>query len=334
MRRPALLACLLLVAASPGLGQEVVRGHLAGPETGGTAQIAQIAQIAQATQTAQIAGGRGAVLENRITSSVELPAGSFRPLYTTGDSVAGVAAFRLDSLPVTVGDFLAFVEVEPRWRKGEASTLFVGDHYLAAWEGPLKPGDGGEAGDPSDPDGPLRPGGVSRPGDGEAAAEGAAAGDRPVTEVSWFAARAFCQAAGGRLPTTDEWEYAASVPEEGWKGNDRELDRRFLQLHGRRPRAGALPPVGRTHRTRQGVWDLHGLVQEWTDDFNNQMLTGAGRDDRGLDRQLFCAAGSVGVPDPSDYAAFLRASYRASLDGTEGGPLLGFRCAYDIESTR
>ena len=104
---------------------------------------------------------------------------------------------------------------------------------------------------------------------------------------------------------------------------------RALQLHGRRPEPHALPPVGRTFRNDLGVWDLHGLVWEWTDDFNAEMLSGAGRDDRGLDRELFCAAGSAGVSDPSDYAAFLRASFRASLDGTRGGLTLGFRCAYD-----
>lgn len=234
--------------------------------------------------------------DSRQAAAVAVPAGSYPPLLVTGDGDVSVETFRLDAVAVTRGDFLAFVTTHPEWRRSEAPELFVGVDYLDAWRSDLDPGEG------------L---------------------DRPVTEVSWFAARAFCAAHGGRLPTTDEWEYAASLPEPGWDAADRPaLHARFLALHQRRPRPDALPPVGRTVQNRLGVWDLHGVIHEWTVDFNNQMLTGAGRDDRGLDRELFCAAGSVGVPDPSDYAGFLRSAHRASLEGSRGGLLLGFRCVY------
>ena len=93
------------------------------------------------------------------------------------------------ALPVTAADFLAFVRQEPEWRRDEAPPLFVGEGYLASWDATLETG---EARGPR---------------------------TRPVTGVSWFAARAYCASRSGRLPTTHEWEYAASFPEEGWIGS-------------------------------------------------------------------------------------------------------------------
>lgn len=231
-------------------------------------------------------------------ATVRIPGGSYRPLQAAESARVEVPTFLLDRTPVTVEAFRAFLTEAPEWRRDAAPPALVGTHYLAGWDGEMEPGEGTL--------------------------------EHPVTEVSWFAARAYCRAQGGRLPSTHEWEYAARIPEAGWQGPPKELNLRFLELRNRRPTARDLPSVEEAWENALGVRGLHGLVEEWTSDFNNQMATGAGRDDRGLDRGLFCAAGSVGVPDPSDYAAFLRAAVRAALVGTEGGPLLGFRCAYDL----
>ena len=79
-----------------------------------------------------------------------------------------------------------------------------------------------------------------------------------------------------------------------------------------------------------GVRGLHGLVWEWVDDFNTAMVTGESRADSGLDRDLFCGAGSVGAKDTTDYAAFMRQALRSSLSANNTTTSLGFRCAKDL----
>jgi formylglycine-generating enzyme required for sulfatase activity len=147
-----------------------------------------------------------------------------------------------------------------------------------------------------------------------------------VTEVSWFAARAYCAWRGKRLPSTDEWEYAALASETLRDASrDRDFTSRLLRMYTSR---GPVPgPVGSTFRNAYGVSDLHGLVWEWTEDFNSLLVSDDSRATSGRDHQLFCAAGVIGATDPSNYPAFLRYGFRAALEGrtTTGG--LGFRCA-------
>ncbi len=39
-----------------------------------------------------------------------------------------------------------------------------------------------------------------------------------MTDVSWFAAQAYCKARGLRLPTTEQWEYALADAGRGQDG--------------------------------------------------------------------------------------------------------------------
>ncbi len=227
-----------------------------------------------------------------------LPGGSFLPLYAApGDTLEVVLApFRLAEHAVTNAEYLDFVTARPEWRRSNVSPLFADENYLRHWRTDLDPGDTLRA--------PL---------------------DSPVCYVSWFAARAYAAWRGGRLPGTAEWEYAAG---SGTGRADPELRQRILDWYAK-PSRHPLPPVRSTFETDDGIWDLHGLVWEWVEDFNSALVTGESRADSDLDRKLFCAGGAVSATDLNDYAAFMRYAFRSSLGGRDCIASLGFRCAAD-----
>ena len=227
-----------------------------------------------------------------------IPGGRYVPLFLNGRPWVEVRSFALDRLPVTRAEYLAFVQASPRWRRGRVARAFADAGYLASWPGALAVG-------------------------GETDAR------RAVTEVSWFAARAFCAARGKRLPTVDEWEFAARASETARDASrDRAFTARLLELY-RTPRP--LPPVaGSGFRNVHGVGDLHGVVWEWVGDFNSLLVSDDSRATAGRDHPLFCAAGVVGATDPGNYPAFLRYGFRAGLQGRTTVGSLGFRCAADL----
>jgi len=72
---------------------------------------------------------------------------------------------------------------------------------------------------------------------------------------------------------------------------------------------------------------MHGLIWEWTENFNNSLVTGESRSDSTLNQQMFCGSAAIGAVDPSDYAAFMRYGFRSSLEAKYTVSSLGFRCA-------
>ncbi|MCZ6671666.1 MAG: SUMF1/EgtB/PvdO family nonheme iron enzyme, partial [Verrucomicrobia bacterium] len=115
---------------------------------------------------------------------VRIPAGDYIPLYIKDAEKRSVKAFLIDIRPVTNAEFLAFVREHPKWRRSQVKRLFADSAYLQHWAGDLDLG----------------------PQAGKIA-------DSPVTNVSWFATRAYLKSKGKRLPTEDEWEYVACADE-------------------------------------------------------------------------------------------------------------------------
>ena len=224
---------------------------------------------------------------------VAVPGGSYMPLYSPDTAEVEVGAFSMDAYPVTRREFAVFVRANPRWRRDRIKPVFADSRYLADWSSALEPG--------------------GLPG-------------APVTGVSWFAARAYCGWEGKRLPTVDEWEYAARADEtRPDAARDPAHKARILELY--QTRAKTPPRVGSIYENTYGIHDMHGLVWEWVRDFNTVTV---GTDSRGTSRrdaQLYCAAGAEGATDTRDYAAFLRYAFRASLEGRATSAALGFRCA-------
>lgn len=239
-----------------------------------------------------------AASEGDVDGMVRLPAGSYLPLYMKDPKPRLVDEFYIDVAPVTNAEFLEFVREHPKWQRSVVKRLFADGNYLKHWAGNLDLGQEAEQ-----------------------------IADSPVTNVSWFAARAYLKSRGKRLPTTDEWEYVACADETRPNASgDPKFTARLLEWYGR-PGGGRLPRVGSAPANVYGVRAMHGYVWEWVADFNNSMVTGESRGDTGIDRKLYCAGGALGATDTRNYAAFMRYAFRSSLKGNYTVPNLGFRGA-------
>ncbi|HEU5396303.1 MAG TPA: formylglycine-generating enzyme family protein, partial [Verrucomicrobiae bacterium] len=230
---------------------------------------------------------------------VRIPDGSYRPLYRGRNDPAEIAvkSFYLDVLPVSNADYLEFVRANPRWRRSNVKRIFADNFYLQNWSGDLDPG--------------------------------RAPADAPVTYVPWFAARAYAQWKGKRLPTVAEWEYAASASATRRDGDqDPQFKAEVLQWYCD---SGATEFLSVTNGAKNfyGVRGLHGLVWEWVADFNSAIL-GSGPGDGGPDARFFCGGGAQAAQAVDDYPAFMRYAFRSSLKADYCIHNLGFRCAKNL----
>lgn len=234
---------------------------------------------------------------------VALPGGRFESVLPQGtapgaSSAVEIAPFRMRREPVTVAEYLAFVTAQPQWQRDRVPRVFAEQRYLIGWVASTHPG-------------PALP------------------AASPVVDVSWFAAQAFCEAEGGRLPSWLEWEYAAAADETRTDARSDPAWRQRILSWYERTTPARLADVGGPANA-YGVRDLHGLVWEWVDDFNALFIAGDSRTQGDPDKLKFCGAGALSVLDRDSYAVLMRIALLASLNATDTTGTLGFRCVRPV----
>lgn len=230
---------------------------------------------------------------------VKVSGGYYLPLYGKEENKQKVDDFLIDKYPVTNAEFLEFVKANPEWQRSNVKKIFADKFYLKNWESDTKPGK------------EINP-------------------ESPVTFVSWFAAKAYAEWKGKRLPTVAEWEYAASASKtKPDAGEDMDNINRILKWYSKKS-PEVLPAVGSTEKNYWGIYDLFGLIWEWTYDFNNALVTGESRGDSSIEKNLFCGSASSDAKNVKNYPAFMRYGFRSSLKANYTVHNLGFRCVKDI----
>ncbi|MDE0085092.1 MAG: formylglycine-generating enzyme family protein [Candidatus Poribacteria bacterium] len=143
--------------------------------------------------------------------------------------------FFMDKYPVTNAQYQVFLDSNPQWQKKKIPDNYHDGNYLQTWSSNNYPR--GKA-------------------------------DHPVVDVSWYAAMAYAQWSGKRLPTEAEWEKAARGGLIGkiypW-GDHIDIDMANYGMHIRRT-----TPVGKYPPNDYGVYDAVGNVWEWClDEYND-----------------------------------------------------------------
>jgi len=143
-------------------------------------------------------------------------------------------------------------------------------------------------------------------------------GNLPAVMVNWFAARAYCDWAGSRLPTEPEWEHAArgvSLRRYSW-GSDT-----FSSEHANG--GDMLLPVRSTTRNGNYLYDMLGNVWEWTASLYAPYPYRSANESPSGSGSRVARGGAFG----QNTNRFLRIATRIQVDPNTESDQGGFRCA-------
>ena len=214
-----------------------------------------------------------------------------------------IDSFYLDKYEVTNADFKRFLDKNSSWRKDKIPPEFHNGKYLQHWNGDDFPKE---------------------------------KANHPVVFVPWYAAVAYCQSLGKRLPTEAEWEFAArgGLVGKHFPWGDEMPDKTRANYGA--SEIGAATAVGSYPPNGYGLFDMTGNVWEFLADewqkypatVEIQVNPVAGGDFfyknsfRQIKTRRAIRGGSYGGGTVN-----LRVTYRDSHLPENAGDHVGFRCA-------
>ena len=139
-------------------------------------------------------------------------------------------AFYMDKYETTNAQYKEFIDANPQWQKNRIPKKYHDGDYLKHWNGNDYPPD---------------------------------KGNHPVVYVSWYAAMAYAEWRGKRLPTEAEWERAArGASRMAWHTMNTDTANYGENV-------GDTTPVGTYPPDASGLYDMAGNVWEWClDEYN------------------------------------------------------------------
>ena len=259
-------------------------------------------------------------LPSTIQGMVLIPAGEFQMGSNDKDAsddeqpahTVYLDAFYMDTNPVTNAEFKKFLNANPDWCKSplfkmNISKAYHNGFYLQHWHKNDYPPD---------------------------------KADHPVVHVSWYAAMAYAEWVGKRLPTEAEWEKAARGGKRDsiypWGNAIEPQDANYDEnMHG-------TTPIGNYPANDYGLYDMAGNVLEWClDQYDRKYyhisprenpISGESRDKilryyKEVSTDRVFRGGSW-----LNAAANIRVAARYRYKPAFTSPLNGFRCVMDVSS--
>lgn len=253
--------------------------------------------------------GNGGGRDNFPPDMVPIPAGEFlmgdndnnaldneKPQHTVY-----VDAFYMDMYEVTNVEYKKFIDANPDWGKNNIPSTYHKGDYLRLWNGNNYPKDKDY---------------------------------HPVIYVSWYAAMAYAQWVGKRLPTEAEWEKASrgglnnrKYPWGNFKNPSKANYGNYVK---------GLTPVGNYSPNNYGLYDVSGNVWEWClDAYDPKFYDASPRENPIAGESLTDITNNFtdiktrrvlrGGARSSKHD-YMRVTYRGSGDPTGTSDNVGFRC--------